>query len=205
MSEVLQVAKALAQSSDSDLVRVVGIRLMPTSSFSDFFDFASALIKPQNISGAVSALTRKQIIAFSNLLSKSTTKADLASLNAMANMFLVLRLEDGSYKPVEAAVTAFKQIVSAKLLAELIENKDRKAADIPSSPRQADPQSGISAFETVQALTELVIELEQNYVREVGRGQVGLPELKRISLHLGRDIEYVRLLFDLRAGLHCSY
>jgi hypothetical protein len=197
MSEVLQVAKALAQSSDSDLVRVVGIRLMPTSSFSDFFDFASALIKPQNISGAVSALTRKQIIAFSNLLSKSTAKADLASLDAMANMFLVLKLDDGSYKPVEAAVTAFKQIVSAKLLAELIENKDTKAADIPSSSEQADPQAGISAFETVQALTELVIELEQNYVREVGRAQVGLPELKRISLHLGRDIEYVRLLYAL--------
>jgi hypothetical protein len=197
MSEVLQVAKALAQSSDSDLVRIVGIRLMPTSSFSDFFDFASSLIKPQNISGAVSALTRKQIVAFSNLISNSKTKADQSSLDAMANMFLVLKLDDGSYRPIESAVSAFKQLVSAKLLAELQEQKDIKPLEVPALTGQVDPQAGIGAFEVVQALTELVIELEQNYVREVGRGQVGLPELKRVSLHLGRDIEYVRLLYSL--------
>jgi hypothetical protein len=197
MSEVLQVAKALAQSSDSDLVRIIGIRLMPTSSFNDFFDFASSLIKPQNMSGAVSALTRKQIIAFSNLISNSKTKADQSSLEAMANMFLIVKLDEGSYRPIESAVTAFKQLVSAKLLAELNEQKDAKPLEVPTLPGQVDPQAGISAFEVVQALTELVIELEQNYVREVGRGQVGLPELKRISLHLGRDIEYARLLYSL--------
>lgn len=197
MSEVLQVAKALAQSSDSDLVRIVGIRLMPTSSFNDFFDFASSLIKPQNISGAISALTKRQIIAFSNLITNSATKTDQASLAAMANMFLILKLDDGSYKPVESAVTSFKQLVSAKRLAELIARKDSKSLEVATLPEQIDPQAGISAFEVVQALTELVIELEQNYVREVGRGQVGLPELKRMSLHLGRDVEYVRLLYAL--------
>jgi hypothetical protein len=170
---------------------------MPTSSFSDFFDFASSLIKPQNISGAVSALTRKQIVAFSNLISSSKTKADQSSLDAMANMFLVLKLDDGSYRPIESAVSAFKQLVSAKLLAELQEQKDIKPLEVPTLPGQVDPQAGIGAFEVVQALTELVIELEQNYVREVGRGQVGLPELKRVSLHLGRDIEYARLLYSL--------
>ena len=34
-------------------------------------------------------------------------------------------------------------------------------------------------------------------VREVGKGQVGLPELKRLALQLGRDVEYARLLYAL--------
>lgn len=197
MSEVLQVAKALSQSSDSDLVRIVGIRLMPTSSFSDFYDFATALIKPQNIGGAVSALTRKQIIAFSNLISNRVTKADQANLISMANMFLVLKLDDGTYKPIDSAVTSFKQLVSPQLLTELSLQKEAALLEVPALTEQVDSQAGISAFETIQALTELVIELEQNYVREVGRGQVGLPELKRIALHLGRDVEYARSLYVL--------
>ena len=170
---------------------------MPTSSFNDFYDFATALIKPQNISGAVSALTRKQLLVLSNLLTNSSTKADLESLEAIATLFLVLKQDDGTYKPLEAAVTAFKQLVSPKLLADLKDDVNSKPSKSSIDGSQLDPQAGLSAFETIQALTELVIELEQNYVREVGRGQVGLPELKRISLHLGRDTEYVRLLYAL--------
>lgn len=195
MSEVLQVAKALAQSSDSDLVRVVGIRLMPTSSFNDFFDVATALIKPQNVAGAVSGLSRRHILAFSELLEGKTK--DTQGLDSLAKIFLVLKSNDGSYKPLDAAIVAFKQFVSPKLLAEL--RQAQPAAQDDSTPDQKfiDSQAGLSAFETIQALTELVIELEQNYVREVGKSQVGLPELKRLALHLGRDVEYARLLYAL--------
>jgi hypothetical protein len=197
MSEVLQVAKALSESSDADLVRVVGIRLMPTSSFNDFFDFATTLLKPQNISGAISALTRKQIIAFSNLISNSSTKADAAHLEALAALFLVLKTAPGKYKPLDSAVTAFKQLVSQKLLEQLAQSKNAEVAGADFDQKLVDSQAGLTAFETLQALTELVIELEQHYVKEVGKGQVGLPELKRLALHLGRDVDYVRLLYAL--------
>ena len=195
MSEVLQVAKALAQSSDSDLVRVVGIRLMPTNSLSDFFDLATALIKPQNVSGAITGLTKKQIIAFSDLLDGKVS--DSSSLESLAKLFLVLKSEDGKYKPLEAATVAFKQLVSAKVLAELKTSNTQLASESVAEQKFIDSQAGLSAFETIQALTELVIELEQHYVREVGKGQVGLPELKRLALHLGRDVEYARLLYAL--------
>jgi hypothetical protein len=197
MSEVLKVAKALSQSSDSDLVRVAGIRLIPTSTFGDFYDFASALIKPQNISAAISTLSRKQILAFANLISNNSSKADSVHLESLAGLFLILKVEDGTFKPIDSAVTAFKQLVPAKLLAELGQHSTTQPSEALGAKEHLDPQAGMRAFETVQALTELVIELEQNYVREVGRGQVGLPELKRIALHLGRDIEYVRLLYAL--------
>ena len=195
MSEVLQVAKALAQSSDSDLARVVGIRLLPTSSFNDFFDLATALIKPQSVQGAVSGLTRKQIVAFSELLEGKLK--DTKGLDSLVKLFLVLKAEDGSYKPLEAAVVAFKQLVSPKFLVELKSAQPLAQDEITPDQSFIDSQAGLSSFETIQALTELVIELEQNYVREVGKGQVGLPELKRLSLHLGRDVEYARLLYAL--------
>jgi hypothetical protein len=195
MSEVLQVAKALAQSSDSELVRVVGIRVLPTNSFNDFYDFASALIKPQNIVGAISGLTRNQLIAFSKMQDNDFTDSD--ELESLAKLFLVLKTGAGRYQPLEAAVTAFKQLVQPKFLAELKDAKELPKLVSGLDQRFIDSQAGLSAFETIQALTELVIELEQNYVREVGRGQVGLPELKRLALHLGRDVEYARLLYSL--------
>ena len=195
MSEVLQVAKALAQSSDSDLVRVVAIRLMPTSSLNDFFDLATALIKPQNVAGAVSGLTKRQILAFSDLLEGK--QRDSQGLESLVKLFLVLKSDDGSYKPLEVAVAAYKQLVSPKFLAELTAAETIPKEELVPDQKFIDSQAGLSAFETIQALTELVIELEQNYVREVGKGQVGLPELKRLALQLGRDVEYARLLYAL--------
>ena len=75
MSEVLQVAKALSRSSDEELVRVIGIRLMPSGSFKDFFDFSTALLKPQNVSGAIAGLTRKQIIDYMKKTKKPKTRS----------------------------------------------------------------------------------------------------------------------------------
>ena len=197
MSEVLQVAKALSRSTDEELVRVIGIRLMPSGSFNDFFDFATALLKPQNETGAIAGLTRKQIIAFNNLIENQTTKEDAQSLEVLATLFLVEKKTSGgkiSYIPLESAVNTFKALAPKKVLADSLQVK---VFDVPMDSSLVDPQAGVAAFETVQALTELVIDLEQRYVKEVGRGAVGLPELKRLSAHLGRTVEYARSLYAL--------
>jgi len=200
MSEVLQITKALSESSDADLMRVIGVRLMPTSSFSDFFDLASALIKPQSVAGAISGLTKRQIIAFDNLLRNQSTKADAPSLEALVTLFLISKTGTGAkatYKPYESAATHFKLLVTPKVLAAINTLQEVEEVSVSVDHAFIDPQAGIAAFETVQALTELVIELEQRYVKEVGRSQVGLPELKRLAAHLGRDVDYARLLYSL--------
>jgi hypothetical protein len=200
MSEVLQITKALSDSSDADLVRVIGVRLIPTSTCRDFFDLATALIRPQSVLGAISGLTKKQIIAFDNLMRNENTKANASSLDALATLFLVAKTGSGAkaiYKPYESATANFKQLVTPKVLAALSDSVVVLANTKQTDQGFIDSQAGISAFETVQAITELVIELEQRYVKEVGRGQVGLPELKRLALHLGRDVDYARLLYSL--------
>lgn len=208
MSEVLQVAKALSRSTDLELERIIGIRLMASTSFKDFFDFAQALVKPQNIKGAVAGLTRNQINAFNNLLNDKSTKEDQASLEVLAKLFLVEKRVEGTkttFVPLESAKTIFKDLVLQELKNNLQPGIDR---DSPISHHSlTDPQAGIGAYETVQALTELIIELEQRLVPEVGRGGVGLPELKRLASFLGKDVDYARRLYSLAqiAGLIVLY
>ena len=201
MSEILLIAKALSQSTDEDLVRVVGIRLIPTGNLADFFDLASALIKPQSIQGAIAGLTRSQIAAFRNLLENKSTGKDKPYLEVLEVLFLVQKkATDGKaeYIPLGSAVEAFKQIAGKNAL-----SNPASQEQVPFDQKLVDAQSGIAAFETVQALTELLIDLEQRYVREVGRASVGLPELKRLAVHLGREVDYAKALYSLgqMAGL----
>lgn len=206
MSEVLEVAKTLSRSSDSELERVIGIRLMPSASFKDFFDFASALLKPQNMKGAVAGLTAKQIIAFNNLLQEIDDPKDKPSLEVLAKLFLVQKVNK-HYRPLESATLHFKQLVTKQMLQSLQKQEEEDLHGFHQAPGIVDPLAGIGAFETVQALTELIIELEQRYVPEVGRGGVGLPELKRLASFLGRDVDYARRLYSLAqiAGLVVLY
>lgn len=196
MSEVLEVAKTLSRSSDSELERIIGIRLMPSATFKDFFDFASALLKPQNMKGAVAGLTANQIIAFHNLLTEKSTSKDKASLEVLAKLFLVHK-HDKKYIPLDSAKTIFNQLATQKLVEKLQARKEKVNQTSPQDYSLIDPLAGIGAFETVQAITELLIELEQRFVPEVGRGGVGLAELKRLSGFLGRDVEYARRLYSL--------
>jgi len=201
MSEILLVAKALSQSADEDLVRVVGIRLIPTGNLADFFDLASALIKPQSIQGAIAGLTRSQIATFRNLLENKSTSKDKPYLEVLTTLFLVQKkVTDGKteYIPLGSAAEAFKQIAGKSTLSNFASREQA-----PFDQKLVDAQAGIAAFETVQALTELLIDLEQRFVREVGRASIGLPELKRLAVHLGRDVTYAKALYSLgqMAGL----
>ncbi len=196
MSEVLAVAKALSQSKDSELERIIGIRLMNSSSFKDFFDFASALLKPQNLKGAVAGLSANQIIAFDNLIQGKISTKDKKSLEVLAKLFLVTKSEK-TFKEIESAKSIFRQLVNKQLI-ETLKSKQDSVRENPNVDYSLiDPLAGIGAFETVQALTELVIDLEHRYVPEVARGAVGLSELKRLANFLGRDNDYSRRLYSL--------
>jgi hypothetical protein len=66
-----------------------------------------------------------------------------------------------------------------------------------------DLDCGIHAFEAMQAVTELIFDLDQHLVREVAKGALGLPDIKRASAHLGKSKDYVKTIFELAkvAGL----
>ncbi|MEN9749587.1 MAG: hypothetical protein RL149_665, partial [Actinomycetota bacterium] len=60
-----------------------------------------------------------------------------------------------------------------------------------------DRDASLAIFDVIQALTELVFELEQRFIREVGKRQVGLPDVKRLANHISKSNEYAKQIFEL--------
>ena len=90
---------------------------------------------------------------------------------------------------VRSAVSSFGSIDFGSA-AELGEGADR-------TPQAADRDAGVAAFEIMQALTELNFDIDQRYVREVGKAGVGLADLKRIAGHLRKTVEFARSVYQV--------
>jgi Helicase conserved C-terminal domain len=64
----------------------------------------------------------------------------------------------------------------------------------------SDSIAGIHSFETLAAITELIFDLEHRILRDVGKQGISLADTKRISLLTGKDLEFVRSIFELAAA-----
>jgi hypothetical protein len=53
----------------------------------------------------------------------------------------------------------------------------------------------------MQALTELIFDLEKHLIREVGKGGVGLPDVKRLAAALGKPNDFAKATFALAGRL----
>lgn len=201
MSEVLRLAKLLSASSDEALLRTIKRRRVSTSGLEDFFDLSAVLLKPQSISAAIASLTKSQVKAFGNLIQNSSTKEDIPNLERLAELYLVEQIKTGAaveFIPFEVAADFFQSHSRKVSKSSKFEPEPENVAGLP-----VDPQAGLAAFEACQGITELLVDLEQRFIRQVGKTSVGLPELKRLSSHIGKSVEYARNLYDIAhlAGL----
>jgi hypothetical protein len=64
----------------------------------------------------------------------------------------------------------------------------------------ADSIAGIHAFETLAAITELIFDLEHRILKDVGKQGISLADTKRIALLTGKELEFVRSIFELAAA-----
>lgn len=184
MSELLQVAASLRQLPDQELRQLIIARSVNSATLRDFFDLAEAISNQKSINSAISALPRSLAMAMAAMAAGDETtqeahrrliKLGLADSTglffAVAESFANLRLNSRpALQPVEEST---------------------------ASPSVISSECGLAAFETMQALTELVFDLEQRYVREVGKGNVGLPDIKRLANHVKKSNEYAREIFNL--------
>ena len=65
---------------------------------------------------------------------------------------------------------------------------------------ETDSVAGIHAFETLAAITELVFDLEHRILRDVGKQGISLADTKRISALTGKELDFVRAIFELAAA-----
>jgi hypothetical protein len=112
--------------------------------------------------------------------------------------------EQVSFLASDLLVWSSKEPVVYDWLAERLKESPRTASlrivtETQKAPdrESIDRDCGIHAFEAMQAITELIFSLDQNFVREVSKGSMGLPDVKRLSSHLGKSKEYVKAILEL--------
>ena len=190
MSELLRIASALRRASDDDLKAVISQRLVNSSGLRDFFDLAESLSQPKSVASTVAGLPKQQIAALVAIL--DGVKPDEAAAERLRRLMLIDRNADGDCVLFESTALCLQS-----LALETIESESDQSVASPPTQLEVDRDSGISAFETCQALTELVFDVEQRFIREVGKKNVGLPDIKRLAQHVRQTNDFAREVYEL--------
>lgn len=184
----MQVASALRRLSDEKLASLITERMVNSSGLVDFFDLAEALTKPSSIGSAIAGLPLSQAIELRSLAAgnKPNTKISLE----LEGQLLVAGAPE--FKPFEATI---ESLSSFSKLATVVAVSN--ASESAPAQDQIDRDCGIEIFETLQAITELIFDLEHRFVREVGKKNVGLPDIKRFATHLRKSNDYAKQIYEL--------
>lgn len=190
MSELLRIASALRRASDDDLKAVISQRMVNSSGLRDFFDLADSLSQPKSVASTVAGLPKQQIAALVAILDGEQPEESAA--DRLCRLMLIDRASDGTYALFESTAACLQTLALDTDVAsvELLDHA------VPSQ-LEVDRDSGIAAFETSQALTELVFDVEQRFIREVGKKNVGLPDIKRLAQHVRQTNDFAREVYEL--------
>jgi Helicase conserved C-terminal domain len=188
MSELLRIASALRRASDADLKAVISQRLVNSSGLRDFFDLAESLSQPKSVASTVAGLPKTQIDALVAIVEGREPEAKAAE--SLARMMLIEHTSEGGFALFESTAECLQSLEAPNI-------KDALPGTSAPSQQEVDRDSGIATFETLQALTELVFDVEQRYIREVGKKNVGLPDIKRLAQHVRQSNEFAREIYEL--------
>lgn len=193
MSELGQLVESLRRLSDGELRSLVATRMIQLGGFEDFYTLAEALNSSKSYAAVIGSLSRNQLLALKELIQGGK----ISSENFESLKALQLVYTDGS--AVRVFTSLAELLKSHKAVAK--NPSDVEQDSIANSQDATDRNAGLAAFETMQALTELVFDLEKHLVREVGKGGVGLPDVKRLAVALGKPNDYAKTIFALAARL----
>jgi hypothetical protein len=162
-------------------------RSLSLAEFKDFFDLAQAVLTPKSQALIISSMSNSEIGSLRSLLAEEKVSKEQVSFLAS-----------------DLLVWSAKEPVVYDWLAERLKENPRTASlrivteqQIAPDQESIDRDCGIHAFEAMQSVTELVFSLDQHFVREVSKGSMGLPDVKRLSSHLGKSKEYVKAIVEL--------
>jgi len=193
MSELLKVAAALRSMSDEKLQRLIIERMIPSGQLVDFFDLAEALTKPTSVAAAISGLPLGQAKELRALTSGIKPNPKVAA--HLADQMLVSGSPEFSvFASTLEAFSEFSKKSSVSL--STLSIATFQDTDSPSQ-NEIDRDAGVEVFETMQAITELIFDLEHRFVREVGRKNVGLPDLRRLATHLKKTTDFAKQIYEL--------
>ena len=189
MSDQLRIAAALRRLDDESLERVMQLRMLNSSHFRDFFDLADALANQKSVAAALSSLTVSQFDQLDNLGDKKSKPGSF-----IFDLMLAERTESGPHV-FQSTVDAMTSIRKMRLATE--PNFATTDETTVLAAESIDRDASLAIFDIIQALTELIFELEQRFIREVGKRGVGLPDIKRLANHLRKPNDYSKQVFEL--------
>ncbi len=190
MSELIGLANAFRHATDEQVADNCLIRGINPSFAKDFFDLAESFRKPQSVDSAISALTREQ--AASLFEAKSGAELPAEKLNDLERLFLVDANSGQLYESVTAAVENFDQSATRSITV---------IADCPYSNTELLRDAAANLFETLLALDQIVQHLIEHSVREVGKNNIGLPEVKRLASQLNKSQEDAKIYYQIAIGI----
>ena len=193
MSELRKLVEAIRGLSDYDLRTLISSRLIPPGSIEDFYSLAETLNSVKSYSAVIGSLSRKQLDSLKKVSEQdSITNDEFESLKSLQLVYE----NDGKphiFEPLQELLKTSKAFT--KVLPRVSDNS-------PSLPIfEIDRNSGLAAFETMQALTELIFDLEKHLIKAIGKGSVGLADVKRLAQALGKTNDYAKRTFLLAGNL----
>jgi hypothetical protein len=161
--------------------------------YKDFFDLANALLAPKSQALTVAGITNQMLISLRSLV--ASEKVSKEQVGLLGKELLIWSTDEPSvYDWLKDRLSESPRTSSLSLVSD---------NPVETNQGSVDLDCGINAFEAMQAVTELIFDLDQHLVREVAKGSLGLPDVKRASTHLGKSKDYVKSIFELAkvAGL----
>ena len=187
MSDLYRLALALRSADDAALSILVHERSLSLSEFKDFFDLAQAVLTPKSQALIVSSMSNSEIGSLRSLLAQEKVSKEQVSFLA-SNLLVWSAQEPVVYDWLAERLKENPRTASLRIVTE---------QQIAPDQESIDRDCGIHAFEAMQSVTELIFSLDQHFVREVSKGSMGLPDVKRLSTHLGKSKEYVKAIVEL--------
>lgn len=210
MSDLLLLANELRSRDDPQLTALIRRRQV-LGQPKDFFDLAQSLLAPKSVSSCLVKLAASEALALARLLQgQKPLESDSGNydsyLLALLELGLIVRDTTGSGFLVLDAVAAQAiplitawNIGQSKAALGKAENGQNPLAEASEtfSDESALGLAAIAAFETQQAITELVLDVEEHLIRHVGKTGFGVGDVKRLAGHLRKSNVTVRGYFVL--------
>lgn len=210
MSDLLLLANELRSRDDSQLTALVRRRQV-LGQPKDFFDLAQALLSPKSVYSCLVKLAASEASALLGLLEgrnfpPSGARDFDSNSSALLELGLVVRGESKDELVVLESVAVQAAPLINTWMAGISKNSSNQARQeqglesdhsSPLSEEAALGLAAIAAFETQQALTELVLDVEEHLIRHVGKTGFGVGDVKRLAGHLRKSNVAVRGYFVL--------
>lgn len=189
MTDVLTLAARLRELDDDGVRRLIEARGIRSSGIDDVFDLAEALSTPSAVQQALTRVDRPTLAAVQH--------PDAAEERTLAAAEAALLVTPPPAKPYDAVAERLAAWPAEGLPASF----DGEPPTFPE--REGEPADRLAAeraFTATAAVADLAFELEREPARELAKGGLAQPELKRLATLVGAEPEHVARYAALAAA-----